>query len=100
MELTVTAKATVVNKDGVLARISFNISDLLFINGCTLRQGQRGVFLSMPSWKSNDGKYHDYVYGNGKQAQAALLEHAKLAYDQALIEQSAPENAESGDLPF
>lgn len=98
MELKVTAKATVVNKDGILARISFSISNLIFINGCTLRQGQRGEFLSMPSWKSNDGKYHDYAYGNGKDAQAALLKIAKAAYEEAL--KAAPENAESGDLPF
>jgi len=96
MELKITAKATPVNKDGIVARISFNISDAIYINGCTMRQGKNGIFLSMPSWKGTDGKYHDYVYGASKASQDRLLQIAADAYKNAGIETADKEEK----LPF
>lgn len=32
------------------------------INGCRMVDGKNGLFISFPSWKDKEGKYHQYCY--------------------------------------
>ena len=46
----------------------------LTIKGITVKQGEKGLFCSMPQYRSLDGQYHDIVYGTTKAMQDEISE--------------------------
>lgn len=44
--------------------ISFEVCEGMRIgfNGCRVRSGQNGEFISFPAWKDKSGNYHDFFY--------------------------------------
>jgi DNA-binding cell septation regulator SpoVG len=53
------------------------------INGITIKEGNKGMFVQMPQYKSND-EYHDYVYGTNKIMQTRIKETVLYEYEKEL----------------
>ena len=51
-----------VNKGNILAYASMNINKAFAIDGIKVLNGEKGIFVSMPSYKGGDGKYHDICF--------------------------------------
>lgn len=95
-EFKIEAQVYPVNRNGVIANVTFIINKFLYCTGFSLRQGQRGVFLSSPSYKDKDGKYHDITFAN-KAGKDALL---KLATDALKTSEPATDADDGEKLPF
>lgn len=55
------------------AMVILEIDDILVINSVKVVDSKKGLFVSMPQYKGNDGKYHDIVYCNQKEKRASLI---------------------------
>jgi DNA-binding cell septation regulator SpoVG len=62
-------------------RAKFNLitEENIEIKFLKLIEGKNGYFLSFPSYKGSDNKYHDYVYMS-KEMKDDLLELVKVEY--------------------
>lgn len=45
-------------------RMAFNLTIFkeIAVKGCAVVDGKNGLFISLPSYKANDGKYYDYIF--------------------------------------
>ena len=56
------------------------------INGITIKEGQQGLFVQMPQYKSG-GEYRDTVYGTNKGIHTLIKNKVLEAYDEVLKEE-------------
>ena len=75
-----------VEKEGKLkAVVSITIDDEFVVHDIKVIDGEKGLFIAMPSRKANDGEYRDIAHpinsGTREQLQELILEryHAELA---------------------
>ena len=62
MEITEVKVRKVNNDDKVRAYVEIKIDDCLVIHGMRIIDGTNGLFVAMPSRKTNDGGHHDMVH--------------------------------------
>ena len=82
MELDVRIRP--VNKGNVLAYASMNINKAFAVDGIKVLNGEKGLFVSMPSYKGGDGKYHDICFPINKEFRAQMNEAVLGEYRQTL----------------
>jgi len=78
-----------VEKEGKLkAVVSITIDDEFVVHDIKVIDGEKGLFIAMPSRKASDGEYHDIAHpinsGTREQLQDLILEryHAELAAEE------------------
>ena len=78
-----------VEKEGKLkAVVSITIDDEFVVHDIKVSDGEKGLFIAMPSRKANDGEYRDIAHpinsGTREQLQELILEryHAELAAEE------------------
>lgn len=78
-----------VEKEGKLkAVVSITIDDEFVVHDIKVIDGEKGLFIAMPSRKANDGEYRDIAHpinsGTREQLQELILEryHAELAAEE------------------
>lgn len=78
-----------VEKEGKLkAIVSITIDDEFVVHDIKVIDGEKGLFIAMPSRKANDGEYRDIAHpinsGTREQLQDLILEryHAELAAEE------------------
>lgn len=78
-----------VEKEGKLkAVVSITIDDEFVVHNIKVIDGEKGLFIAMPSRKANDGEYRDIAHpinsGTREQLQELILEryHAELAAEE------------------
>ena len=59
----------------------------IVINGITIKEGMKGLFIQMPQSRDNMGQYHDIVYGTNVNMQIQIENKVLDAYKQKKIEQ-------------
>lgn len=81
------------------ATASVNINDAFAIRSVKVMEGSKGLFVSMPSYKSGNGEYKDICFPCTKDAKQAFDNAVIQAYQQALTQgqstshpTQAPEN--------
>ena len=52
-----------------------------YINGITVKESKKGLFVNMPQYKDGDNSYHDMVYGTTKFAQTAIFNKVLEEYE-------------------
>ena len=76
-----------ITKEGKMrAIVSITIDDEFVIHGIKVIEGEKGMFIAMPSKKATDGEYRDIAHpinsGTRENIQKIILEK----YEQALLE--------------
>lgn len=81
-----------VAKDGKMkAVVSITIDDEFVVHDIKVIEGEKGLFIAMPSRKASDGEYKDIAHpinsSTREKIQAIIMEK----YEQALLEETAAE---------
>lgn len=63
------------------------------INGITIKEGQKGLFVQMPQYKSG-GEYKDTVYGTNAGIHALIKEEVLKAYEEVVKEEQKEQQTE------
>lgn len=56
----------------------------LTIRGITVKEGEHGLFVNMPQYRTEDGKYKDLVYGTSRRMQLKIARAVTEAYEAAI----------------
>lgn len=83
-----------ITKEGKMrAIVSITIDDVFVIHDIKVIEGEKGVFIAMPSKQSADGEYRDIAHpinsGTREMIQQAILK----SYEQALLAPDADDEA-------
>ncbi|HIT62025.1 MAG TPA: septation regulator SpoVG [Candidatus Caccovivens faecavium] len=84
MKITDIRVRLVNNNDKLKAVASITIDDELVVHDIKVINGKDGYFLSMPSRKSDDGKFKDIVHPIKTEVRESLKEQILAAYEKAL----------------
>ncbi len=84
MKITDIRVRLVNNNDKLKAVASITIDDELVVHDIKVINGKDGYFLSMPSRKSDDGKFKDIVHPIKTEVRESLKEQILAEYEKAL----------------
>lgn len=65
------------------AVVSITIDDVFVVHDIKVIEGEKGLFIAMPSRKSTDGEYRDIAHPINSQTREKLQEMILKAYDEA-----------------
>lgn len=76
-----------VSKEGKMkAVVSITLDDVFVVHDIKVIEGQKGLFIAMPSRKSSDGEYRDIVHPINSDTREIIQSIILQAYDKALFE--------------
>ena len=79
-----------VNSEGKMkASVSITIDNEFVVHDIKVIDGDRGMFIAMPSRKSGDGEYRDIAHPLNSETRARLQDLILNAYEKSLAEESA-----------
>ncbi len=84
MKITDIRVRLVNNNEKLKAVASITIDDELVVHDIKVINGKDGYFLSMPSKKTEDGKFKDIVHPIKTEVRESLKEQIMAAYEKAL----------------
>ena len=84
MKITDIRVRLVNNNDKLKAVASITIDDELVVHDIKVINGKDGYFLSIPSRKTDDGKFKDIVHPIKTEVRESLKEQILAAYEKAL----------------
>lgn len=65
------------------AVVSITIDDVFVVHDIKVIEGEKGLFIAMPSRKSTDGEYRDIAHPINSQTREMLQDMILKAYDEA-----------------
>ena len=68
------------------AVVSITIDDEFVIHDIKVEEGEKGLFIAMPSRKAADGEYRDIAHPINSQTRNSIQEIVLAAYEKALLE--------------
>ena len=79
-------RVRIVNKDDakLKAVATITIDDCIAVHDIKIINGEKGLFVSMPSRKTPDGEYKDIVHPINTETREALVKTIFDAYEEAL----------------
>jgi stage V sporulation protein G len=82
----ITVRVTPIEGEGKLkGSATVTIGDQFAVHGVKIVQGEKGLFVSMPSEKGRNDKFYDTVLPKSKEASALITEKTLAAYQDACI---------------
>ena len=76
-----------VNQEGKMkAIVSITIDNAFVIHDIKVIEGENGLFIAMPSRKTNSGEYRDIAHPINSASREALQNAVLAKYEQALLE--------------
>lgn len=82
-----------VNSEGKMkASVSITIDNEFVVHDIKVIDGDRGMFIAMPSRKSGDGEYRDIAHPLNSETRARLQDLILNAYEKSLAEESAEQD--------
>lgn len=79
-----------VNSEGKMkASVSITIDNEFVVHDIKVIDGDRGMFIAMPSRKSGDGEYRDIAHPLNSETRGRLQELILNAYEKSLAEEAA-----------
>ena len=75
------------------AIVSITIDDEFVVHDIKVIEGERGLFIAMPSKKSADGEYRDIAHPINSDMRGVLQAQILEAYDKASLEEPEGEEA-------
>ena len=95
--MDITVRINKINTTGaVKANASVTLNECFGIRGVKVMDGKNGLFINMPSYKGNDGKYTDICFPTTPEFRKELTEAVIEAYKLAIVQlknQSVQKNA-------
>ena len=93
MEITVVRVRKVTKEGKMKAVVSITIDDEFVVHDIKVIEGEKGLFIAMPSRKASDGEYRDIAHpinsNTREQIQSLILEK----YEEVLAEDAVADNA-------
>ena len=76
-----------VEKEGKMkAIVSITLDDEFVVHDIKVIQGEKGLFIAMPSKKATDGEYRDIAHPINSSSRELIQNTILEAYDKALLE--------------
>ena len=76
-----------ITKEGKMrAIVSITIDDEFVIHDIKVIEGEKGMFIAMPSKKATDGEYRDIAHPINSGTRENIQKKKKKKYEQALLE--------------
>ena len=87
MQITDVRVRKVVAKEGKLkAIVSITIDDEFVVHDIKVIEGEKGLFIAMPSRKSTDGEYRDIAHPISSATRESMQKLILEKYDAAMLE--------------
>ncbi len=75
-----------ITKEGKMrAIVSITIEDVFVIHDIKVIEGEKGMFIAMPSKKSNDGEYRDIAHPINSETRETIQKIILDSYEKALL---------------
>lgn len=82
-----------ITKEGKMkAVVSITIDDEFVVHDIKVIEGEKGLFIAMPSKKATDGEYRDIAHPINSSTRESIQKIILEAYDKALSEPELPED--------
>lgn len=82
-----------ITKEGKMkAVVSITIDDEFVVHDIKVIEGEKGLFIAMPSKKATDGEYRDIAHPINSSTREAIQKIILDAYEKALAEPELPED--------
>lgn len=82
-------------KEGKMkAVVSITIDDEFVVHDIKVVEGEKGLFIAMPSRKAADGEYRDIAHPINSGTRSSIQNIVLEAYEKALLEPEEPTSAE------
>ena len=80
------------SKEGKMkAIVSITIDNVFVVHDIKVIEGEKGLFIAMPSKKSTDGEYRDIAHPINSDTRKVLQDTILEAYDKAAVEEGEEE---------
>ena len=84
-----------VKTDGALkANASVNINGFFAVSKVRILEGTKGLFVSMPQYKGQNGEYKDICFPCTKEAKQAFDKAVLSAYEQTMVQKQSEEQVQ------
>ena len=90
MKITAVQVNKVKSESSLKAFVNITIDDELVIKGLKVVEGKRGLFVSMPCTKGDDGQYYDDVFPITKECREYVSDTVLFEYEQSDKPKSKP----------
>ena len=76
-----------ITKEGKMrAVVSITLDNVFVVHDIKVIEGEKGMFIAMPSKKASDGEYRDIAHPINSQTRDMIQKTVLEAYDKALLE--------------
>lgn len=93
MKIDVRINSLTPDNGSIKAIASANFDDCLAVKGIKVMEGKKGLFVSMPSQKGNDGKYYDICFPTTAEFRSQINGAVEQAYHQVITQLQEQSNA-------
>ena len=94
MNITDVRVRKVAKQGKMRAIVSITLDNEFVVHDIKVIEGERGLFIAMPSKKSSDGEYRDIAHPINSDTRKVLQDTILEAYDKAALEEPAEGEAE------
>ncbi|MDD6346571.1 MAG: septation regulator SpoVG [Lachnospiraceae bacterium] len=85
-----------VAKDGKMkAVVSITLDDEFVIHDIKVIEGEKGLFIAMPSRKASDGEYRDIAHPINSETRSMIQQIVLQRYEEALANDDAADDSEA-----
>ena len=76
-----------ITKEGKMrAVVSITLDDVFVVHDIKVIEGEKGMFIAMPSKKASDGEYRDIAHPINSKTRGLIQKTVLEAYDKAMLE--------------
>ena len=76
-----------ITKEGKMrAVVSITLDDVFVVHDIKVIEGEKGMFIAMPSKKASDGEYRDIAHPINSETRDLIQKTVLDAYDKAMLE--------------
>lgn len=87
MNITGVRVRKIANEGKMKAVVSITIDDVFVVHDIKVIDGEKGLFIAMPSKKATDGEYRDIAHPINSETRESLQKLILDAYEKALTEE-------------
>ncbi len=88
MKITDVRVRKIAKDDKMKAIVSITLDDEFVVHDIKVIEGDKGLFIAMPSWKTTTGKYRDIAHPINSQTREQIQAIILDAYQKALTEEN------------
>jgi len=91
MEITDVRVRKITKESKMKAVVSITLDDVFVVHDIKVIEGDKGLFIAMPSKKSSDGEYRDIAHPINAKTRETIQQMILDAYEKALLEPEVEE---------